>query len=134
MRGLSAVVLACFTLGMPGGSSVLEADICVYGGTSSGIAAAVAAARDGRSVVLVEPTQFVGGMSASGISLIDRGDVSTIGGISREFYERAGLVYGDKISWRIEPSVASRIFEQLLAEHPSITVIRGSSLEAAFRQ
>lgn len=131
MRGLCALVLACFSLGMPGELGVLEADICVYGGTSSGVAAAVAAARDGRSVVLVEPTQFVGGMSASGISLIDRGDVSTIGGISREFYERAGQVYGEKIAWRIEPSVASRIFEQFLAEHPSVTVVRGSYLETA---
>jgi hypothetical protein len=70
-------------------------------------------------------------MSASGISLIDRGDVSTIGGISREFYERAGRIYGEQIAWRIEPGVASRIFEELLAEHPSISVVRGSRLERA---
>ena len=105
-----------------------EADICVYGATSAGVAAAVAAARAGKSVVIIEPTEFVGGMSASGISLIDRGDVTTIGGIAREFYERAGRHYGEEIVWRIEPSVATRVFEQLLAEHSTITVLRESRL------
>jgi flavin-dependent dehydrogenase len=46
--------------GTPG---VFRADICVYGGTSAGIAAAIAAARVGRSVVLVAPTGHLGGMS-----------------------------------------------------------------------
>jgi hypothetical protein len=124
MRGLFLLLLACFALGSPGPSSDYEADICIYGATSAGVAAAVAAARAGKSVVLIEPTEFVGGMSASGISLIDRGDVTTIGGIAREFYERAGRQYGEEIAWRIEPSVATRVFEQLLAEHPSITVLR----------
>src|SRR5687768_4697555 len=133
MRGLSALLLACFALGMPPGANNFSADVCVYGASSGGVAAAVAAARLGKTVVLVEPTIFVGGMSASGIGLIDRGDITTIGGISREFYERAAEYYGKEIVWRIEPSVAKRVFERMLAENPNITVIRGVALDSVVK-
>ena len=123
-------MLACVALGVPPAANDFDADVCVYGASSSGVAAAVAAAREGRTVVLIEPTEFVGGMSASGIGLIDRGDVTTIGGISREFYERAGEHYGKEIAWRIEPSVATRVFEKLLAEEPGVTVLRKVSLKS----
>ncbi len=68
-------------------SREFAADICVYGGTSAGISAAIAAAREGRSVALVVPTSHLGGMSTSGIGLADRGREETIGGIAREFYQ-----------------------------------------------
>ena len=38
-------------------------DIVVYGDSSGAVTAAVAAKREGRSVVLVNPVQFLGGMS-----------------------------------------------------------------------
>ena len=37
-------------------------DIVVYGGTSAGISAAIQSSRMGKSVVLIEPTQKVGGL------------------------------------------------------------------------
>ncbi|MBL8852176.1 MAG: FAD-dependent oxidoreductase, partial [Planctomycetaceae bacterium] len=48
-----------------------EVDIVVYGGTPGGVAAAVAAARMGRTVALVEPHLHVGGMTASGLGKSD---------------------------------------------------------------
>ena len=44
-----------------------EADVCVYGGTASGVMAGVAAARAGRSVVIAEPSRWLGGMVGGGL-------------------------------------------------------------------
>ncbi len=42
-------------------------DLCIYGSTPSGIAAAVQAVRMGKSVVIVTPDRHLGGMSSSGL-------------------------------------------------------------------
>ena len=91
-----------------------EADICVYGGTSGGVAAAVAAARLGKSVSLVSLNNHLGGMSASGLGVTDVGNVSSISGISREFYQRVGAAYGSAnlVVW-FEPHIAENIFWQM---------------------
>ena len=43
-------------------------DVVVYGGTPGGIMASIAAAREGTSVVLLEQTKHVGGLSTSGLN------------------------------------------------------------------
>jgi NADPH-dependent 2,4-dienoyl-CoA reductase/sulfur reductase-like enzyme len=65
---------------------VTEADVCVYGGTSGGVIAAVEAGRLGKKVVLIEPGRHLGGMSSGGLGWTDNGSTETIGGLSREFY------------------------------------------------
>ncbi|MFB0974200.1 MAG: FAD-dependent oxidoreductase, partial [Bacteroidales bacterium] len=42
-------------------------DVCVYGGTSSGVIAAISAARSGCKVLLVEPTSHIGGLTTGGL-------------------------------------------------------------------
>ena len=64
-------------------AAVVESDVCVYGGTSGGVAAAVQAARLGRSVTLVEPGAHLGGMTSGGLSAVDIGDPRSVGGIAR---------------------------------------------------
>jgi len=103
-------------------------DVVVYGGTSAGVVAAVKAARLGRSVVLIEPGQHVGGMSTSGLGATDIGNKSAIGGLAREFYRRVGAHYGRDEAWTFEPHVAERVFETLLAE-ARVTVVRGERLD-----
>lgn len=105
---------------LPAGCLVVESDVCVYGGTSGGVAAAVAAARLGKSVVLLSLNHHVGGMSASGLGVTDIGpgnDTSYVGGISREFYRRVGAAYGSTnlVIW-FEPHVAEQVFWQMLTE------------------
>ena len=46
-------------------------DIVVYGDSSGAVTAAIAAKRMGYSVVLVNPTNFLGGMSSSGLGATD---------------------------------------------------------------
>ena len=45
-----------------------ESDVVVYGGTPGGITAAISAAREGASVVLLEQTRHVGGLTTSGLN------------------------------------------------------------------
>ncbi len=60
--------------------TVIGTDVCVYGGTASGVMAAVAASREGCRVVLVEPGRWLGGMTGGGISHIDWGNEAAVGG------------------------------------------------------
>jgi hypothetical protein len=101
---------------LPETSTALTVDICVYGGTSGGIATAVAAQRLGRSAVIVEPGGHLGGMTAGGLSMTDIGNKRAIGGLSREFYRRCGAYYGVEEEWRFEPHIASTVYRELLAE------------------
>ena len=95
----------------------VETDICVYGGTSGGVAAAVTAARLGKSVALVHYNHHLGGMSSGGLGVTDVGQQGAIGGIAREFYRRVGQRYSaaDVVYW-FEPKVAESVFWQMASE------------------
>ena len=89
----------------------------MYGGTSGGVAAAVAAARLGKEVTLACVNNHVGGMTSSGLGITDVGTFpSSIGGIAAEFYARVGQAYGstNPVYW-FEPHVAEQTFLQMLA-------------------
>lgn len=100
----------------PATQTALEADICIYGGTAAGIAAGVAARRYGLSAVVLEPSGWIGGMTAGGLSMTDIGNKRAIGGLAREFYRRCGAHYGVAEEWRFEPRIAARVFQELVTE------------------
>jgi hypothetical protein len=94
-------------------------DVVVYGGAPCGIAAAIAAAREGAGVLLIEPARHVGGMSTSGINTAETEHMLpwTIGGLAQEFYERLGKHYGTgKAEYFFESSVAEKVFLGMLDE------------------
>jgi hypothetical protein len=105
-----------------------QTDLLVYGGTPAGVSAAVSAARQGRSVVLVEPLYYVGGMMSGGLTKTDIGDRATIGGVSKEFFDRvlqhyqktfgpeSEQVKTSKDGAFFEPKVAGEIFRTMLDE------------------
>ena len=68
-----------------------EYDLCVYGGTPGGITAAISAAREGASVVLLEQTRHVGGLTTSGLNRDECNhlDRQTLGGLCEQFLEEA---------------------------------------------
>ena len=97
-------------------------DVVVYGGTAAGVAAAVQAARMGKSVVLVAPEKHVGGIAVDGLGGGDinnhwfRNDAA-LGGIAAEFYLRIGRKYGKpEPAYRYESHVAEEVFNDLLRE------------------
>lgn len=66
-----------------------EVDVLVYAASASGILAAVAAAREGHSVVIVEPTHTIGGLLASGFRMQqDVPDSQHLGGLTKDFYDK----------------------------------------------
>ncbi len=105
-----------------------EADVCIYGATSAGVIAAVQLKRLGKSVILLEPGDHVGGLSSGGLSFTDIGNKKAIGGLSREFYKRCGQKYGVEEEWRFEPKVAEQVFLDMLQE-AGITVAYRSFLQ-----
>ena len=107
----------------------IAADVCVYGGTSAGVGAAVMARRLGRSAALLAFGRHLGGLAASGLGATDTGSVDAIGGLAREFYRRIGVRYGEPESFGFEPRVAEQVFEAWVAEH-GIDVFRRQPLHA----
>lgn len=93
-------------------------DVVVYGATAAGVTAAVAAARHGMRVVLIEPGRHIGGMTSGGLSHTDFGDRAVIGGLALAFYEEVGERYGKPTYyWRgPEPHVAEEILRDWLTE------------------
>ena len=94
-----------------------EVDICIYGATSSGVVAAYAAHNQGKSVLLVEPSNRIGGLSAGGLGATDIGAFSIIQGLSREFYTRVVKKYdSDEPMYLFEPKVALSVYQDFLHE------------------
>ena len=92
-------------------------DLVVYGDSSGAVTAAVAAKRKGLSVILINPTGFLGGMSASGLGATDfLGQRRTFGGIASEFYEGINASYGEKHVRSFEPHVGEQVFKKLIAD------------------
>jgi len=94
----------------------VHADACVYGGTASGVIAAVQLARLGRKVVVVNPSAHLGGMTTGGLSWTDFGNKAAIGGMAREFYRRCGAKYCVEEEWRFEPKVAEQVLTEMVQE------------------
>ncbi len=112
---------------------LLTTDLCVYGGVSGGVIAAIEAAKRGLNVVLLEPGRHLGGMTAGGLGMTDVGNKHVIGGLAREFYKRVGRHYGVTEEWRFEPHVAEKVLETWLAE-TDVQVFRGQFLDAVLME
>jgi len=78
------------------------------------VIASVTAASQGKSVVLLHPGLFIGGMTSSGLGLTDFGNTHVIGGRSRQFYRDVGKHYRRDEEWLFEPHGASKVFDQYL--------------------
>jgi ribulose 1,5-bisphosphate synthetase/thiazole synthase len=128
-------------------------DIVIYGGTSSGIIAAIEAKRFGKSVILIEPSEHLGGLTTGGLGATDIGNKAVIGGLARDFYRRifkhyqndAAWLYEqrdaynarnprfnpkDDTMWTFEPRVASQVYREMLDE-AGITPIMDERLDRA---
>ena len=101
-----------------------EYDLCVYGGSASGVVAAYSAAQMGLDVVVVEPSIRIGGLTTGGLSFTDIGNKQVVKGIALQFYRRLGEHYGNLEQWVFEPSVAHKILLDYL-DHENIKVVTG---------
>ncbi|MDR2776065.1 MAG: FAD-dependent oxidoreductase [Tannerella sp.] len=126
-------------------------DVVIYGGTSAGIASAIQTSRMGKSVVVIEPTHRIGGLTTGGLGATDIGNKHAIGGISREFYQNIRKYYVDPKNWKwqdrneylderktkteksedamwtFEPSAALKVYHQMLSGK-KIDIVYGERL------
>jgi len=94
-------------------------DVVVYGATPAGIAAACCAAEEGASVLLLEPSRFVGGHLTSGICTTESEHMLPVSfsGWMERFLRRLGRHYGlDGPLHRFEPHVAEASYLAMLDE------------------
>jgi len=144
LKRLIPIALALF-LGVfpsPSRAETFEADLIVYGGTSSGVIAAVQARKMGKTAIIVGPDRHLGGLSSGGLGFTDTGNKGVIGGLSRDFYHRVWKEYQKGETWRwqkqteygnkgqgtpaidgenrtmwiFEPHVAEQVFEDYVKE------------------
>ena len=115
-----------------------EAEVIVYGATPGGFCAAIAAAREGARVILLEPTSHVGGLSTGGLSHCDSNQMrrEALTGLFEEWHRRIAKDYAERgepvpydpkdktpgIRWVFEPHVALRVTQAMLKE-AGVTVI-----------
>lgn len=125
-----------------------EADVIVYGATPGGFCAAIAAAREGAVVVLLEPTAHVGGVNTGGLSFSDSNQTvrSTLLGLFEEWHRRIAADYAargvklpydvavkDNSVWTYEPHVAARVTGAMLKE-AGVTVLTKQTLEGVEKE
>ena len=123
-------------------------DVVIYGGTSAGISAAIQSSRMDKSVLLIEPTHRIGGLTTGGLGATDIGNKVAIGGISREFYQNIRKYYSDSNNWQwqkredykgsrtdsnedamwtYEPSAALDVYKKMI-ESENIELVYGERL------
>jgi hypothetical protein len=122
--------------------SVESVQLIVFGATPGGIASAIAAARSGLKVALLEPSDGVGGMMSNGLARTDVGPRSgeIIGGIAAEFLGRVqaeeqasgACSSGCEAPFDLESRVARHVFESMLGE-ANVIVERDAGLQGVVK-
>ncbi|QEM11358.1 FAD-dependent oxidoreductase [Mucilaginibacter rubeus] len=114
-------------------TSVLNTEVCIYGGTSAGVIAAYTAKKMGKQVLLIEPGLHLGGMSSGGLGFTDIGNKYVVTGLARDFYRRIGANYGRFEQWIFEPKVAEKIFDDYV-NRAGFKVLKSTRIVSAQKQ
>lgn len=117
--------------------SFAQYDLVIVGGTPGGIMSAIAAAKEGKTSVILERTNHIGGLPANGLGATDIATRGATTGLFSDFINRIKLYYTAKYGadsrqvkdcsdgFHFEPSVGEIILEQMLAEHKTkVTILK----------
>lgn len=130
---LGVIALFLIAAGCSRSSQTLSTDVLIIGGGASGTMASIQAARLGVNVVVVEETEWLGGMlTSAGVSAID-GNHKMAGGLWGEFRAKLYAHYGGpeavETGWvsntLFEPHVGARFLADMVAKERKITVKKG---------
>jgi hypothetical protein len=123
-------------------SAAKQFDVVVVGGTPGGIMAGIGAARRGRSVVILERTEHIGGLPANGLGATDISTRGGTGGLFTAFVGRVRKHYVQKYGedsqqvkdcsdgYHFEPHVGESVLDGMLAEWKGITVLKMRQFDA----
>jgi len=127
MRPLLLLATSLLATGIAAQTPIMH-DVVVYGDSAAAVAAAVQAKRQGLDVVLVNSTDFLGGMTCSGLSASDIFHRDAVGGVARELYGRIGQHYGKEYVDYFEPHVAQAAMDALVKD-AGLTVVLKETLD-----
>jgi len=114
---LFVLIISLFaSCGQTDNASSREVDICVYGGTASGVIAAYTARKAGKTALLIEPGKYLGGMTTGGLGQTDIGNKHAVTGLARLFYRRIGIHYNKFEQWTFPPSVATKEINRFIED------------------
>lgn len=125
------VTLVCLIACVEARCEQSEYDVIVVGGGASGVAAAVQASRLGASVLVAEPTSWVGGMlTAAGVSAID-GNYNLRAGFWGEFFGALVKHYGSAAALQTgwvsnvlyEPHVGNEILTSIISQQNNVRLL-----------
>lgn len=138
IRIVRYALLLAFSAACAFSASAIKVDVLIVGGGASGVAAGIQASRMGAKALIVEESQWLGGMlTSAGVSAID-GNHSLPSGIWGEFRDSLISHYGSdkalKTGWvsnvLFEPSVAARIWFQIAHSVPNLSVWFNSNMSS----
>ena len=111
-------------------------DIIIVGGGTSGVVSAVQSSRLGSKTLLIEETDWLGGMlTSAGVSAMD-GNYKMPSGFLKEFRDSLVSHYGHldslKTGWvsniMFEPSIGDRILKEIAKSEKNLTIKYGTSV------
>lgn len=118
-------------------------DLVVVGGNPGGLMAAISAAKMGKTSVVLERTNYVGGLPANGLGATDIATRAATTGLFREFVSRIKQYYSHTYGanseqvkvcsdgYHFEPSVGAKVFDEMLAEYKDkITILTMRQFDA----
>ena len=118
-----------------------EYDVIIVGGGAGGASAARQSARNGAKTLLIEKTNWLGGMlTSAGVSAID-GNYNLPSGFWGEFKDSLVSHYGDleslKTGWvsnvLFEPKVGNEILKSIAKNEKNLTILFSSSVSSVFQ-
>ena len=116
-------------------------DVVVYGATPAGICAAIAASRQGASVIVIEPTGHLGGAITGGVcntDVLNNLQSSQVTNVADEFFAEVANEYGVTQNnffvnhYNGEPSIYAMIFRRMLKRN-GIPVYLNAPMLASFK-
>jgi len=134
--------LIASALSMHAQNTPQQYDLIVVSGTPSGIMAAIAASRLGKTALVLERTSHPGGLVANGLGATDLITRGATGGLFLEFITRIKnhyvRTYGANSQqvkdctngYHFEPSVGEKILLDMLAEAKTVTVLTNRQFDA----
>ncbi len=112
-------------------------DIVIVGGTPGGIMSAISAAREGKTSLILERTDNIGGLPVNGLGATDIATKKATTGLFKEFVDRNYSYYANKygkdskqvkdcsLGYHFEPKVAALTFSDMLDKvKDKVTVLK----------
>jgi hypothetical protein len=140
---LSVISLLFARVGELDAAQECNYDVVIIGGTPAGVAAAIAAARADKTVIIIEQAPVLGGVLSSGVLRLDDKYVESNSGVMDEFRQRVKAYHRTEMAddplvkehikqnppmrWNIaegrawEPHTAAMIYAEMVAEYNRIS-------------